>query len=101
MGEVARSGTGNCICSSSRAITLSRHAVPDALKLVSSILNVQLIEAVAFTAMYYGQLTSDNSHICALVKAKKGDNTSLALEIKTPSQSLSDALLEELVSFLT
>lgn len=101
MGEVARSGTGNCVCSASRVITLARHSVPDALKVVSSILNLQLIEAVAFTAMYYGQLASDNSHICALVKAKKGDNTGLALEVKTPSQAVSDALLDELVSFLT
>jgi hypothetical protein len=48
-----------------------------------------------------GQLSTDNSHVCALVKAKKGDNTGLALEIKTPSQSLSDALLDELISYLT
>lgn len=53
-------------------LTVEKQGVADALKLTQSLLNVQLLEAIAFTATYYGQLVTDQSHVAVLVKVHAG-----------------------------
>jgi hypothetical protein len=82
-----------------RRFELQKLAVEDALKMLSPLLNTHLIEAYNFTATYYGQFVVDRAHVCVLVKAKKGD-PAISVEIKTPSQDLSNSLLDELAGVL-
>lgn len=79
----------------SAALTLKRTKVADALRSVTALLNVALVEAVSFTATYYGVSVSNGSSVAVLVKARKGDDSALSVEVKSTSSQLSDALLEE------
>lgn len=80
----------------SKWIKLPKHSITEALELVSLCINVQLVEAVNYTATYYGKLSSDNSDVCVLVKAQKGEKGQISVEIKTISQEISDGLMAEL-----
>jgi hypothetical protein len=62
---------------------------------VASALNVALVEAVNFSATYFGTLRADGSAVAVLVKARKGDESALSVEIKTNSTRVSEGLMEE------
>lgn len=80
----------------SKWIKISKHSLKDALELVSSCLNVELVEAVNYTATYYGKLVVNNSGVFILVKAQKGDEGRISVEIKSVLQAVSDGLMAEL-----
>ncbi len=76
-------------------------SVADALDLVPGALNVAQVEAAAFVAKFYGRIaTGDRSHVLVLVKGKKDAPKSVAVEIKSNKQELSEQLLSELVAAL-
>jgi len=84
----------------SASLTLKKLKVSDALRIVSPTINVALVEAANFAATYYGTLRPDGSPVAVLVKAKKGDDSSLTIEIKSTSTRVSEALMEEVKQVL-
>ena len=73
--------------------------LPEALKAISSVLRVQLVEAANMTATYYGRymlVSPQESHVCVYVKARKDDPTALHVDVKTCFDALSAKLVKEL-----
>jgi len=85
---------------SSQKIHLNKSSVAEALRMVSGVVNVALVEAVSFTATYYGQVCLDNSHVAIMVKAKRDDDTSIWVDIKGANQAWTDGLMKELIASL-
>jgi hypothetical protein len=80
-------------------IELSKLTAQDALKLVSKILNVKLLQAINFTATYYGK-SIQGQHVCLLVKCSKDSQSSFSINIKASTASLAKELLAELTALL-
>jgi len=78
----------------------SKEEISSLLRKIGEVLHVCLIDATNFNAMYYGTLAIDSSHVALLVKCKRDDLSQMKIEIKTPSQSLSNALLDEVAELL-
>ncbi len=80
-------------------ITLNRMNVKEALEAICLCSGVRLVEAINFTATFYGRTLDSTGHICFLVKAPRDSNT-LSLDIKSSKQALSDAMLSVLTKNL-
>jgi len=78
-----------------RRIEIKR-PVRDVLQQVIPTLQVTLVEAVAFVAQYYGHWSPDSSHVVVRVQATKGDNSGVDATVRATSESLAEALFEEL-----
>jgi len=89
----------SCPHTAAKKVALGELSVGDALKNVCPLLNIALVEALNFNAMYYGQLVTDQRHVAVMIKANKNDNSNIQVEIKTASQALSNSLMEEVVSY--
>ena len=76
-------------------ISLKKLRVSEVIRTIPGLLNVSLVEAVNFTATYFGTLATNQTSVAVLVKARKGDDSSVSIEIKTTSSKVSDELLEE------
>ena len=80
-------------------ITLNRMNVKEALEAICLCSGVRLVEAINFTATFYGRTLDSTGHVCFLVKAPRDSNT-LSLDIKSTKQALSDVLLSVLTKNL-
>jgi len=80
-------------------VALTRYSLAEALKQVCAILHVSLVEAVSFVASYYGSL-NPNGYVFVVVKAKKGDESGIDVEVKSDKEGISKGLLDELTAAL-
>ncbi len=90
-----------CVCVYVRAVTrvtLQRMNVKEALQAICVFAGVTLVEAINFTATFYGR-SLHGGHVCLLVKAAR-DSMDLSIDAKCTSQALTDAVLAALVDNL-
>jgi len=80
----------------STTLNLKKNKVNEAIRAITPALNVALVEAVAFTATYFGIMAANQTYVAVLVKARKGDDSSLSVEVKTTSSKYSEELLDEI-----
>jgi hypothetical protein len=73
--------------------------VKAALEAICKVGGVCLIEAINFTATFYGRTFDSKGHVCFLVKAA-ADSQVLSIDVKASSESLADSLLSVLTKNL-
>jgi hypothetical protein len=79
-----------CSFLASNQVALQRMSVKEALQAICVFAGVTLVEAINFTATFYGK-TVHGAHVCLLVKASRESNE-LSFDCKCPSQKLADAV---------
>lgn len=100
--ELASIITGDgCSHLASGRLALQGYTVAEALKAVGPCLGVGLVEAVHFTASYFGRLAMDASPVAVLVKAKKEDPVNINIEVKSCAEVVSLALLAQVTALLS
>jgi len=88
-----------CNSKSNKRIEIKK-PVRDVLQLVIPTLQVHLIDAVAFVAQYFGQWSPDSSPVIVRVQATKGDNSGVDATVRATTDTLAEALFEELATAL-
>ncbi len=101
-GDEGKAATPSALAA--KSITVAK--VTEALPLVEIYGNVKLVSAQNRTAIYYGRTVGDKpQHVVVYVKQKQGASTEdggsvLLVDVKSPKQDLSDALVAEFASLL-
>ncbi len=81
----------------STKLALPGLSIPTALRAVSAVLNVELVMATPGAATYYGKSTRREGQFVAIfVKANKGDQSQVFIELKASDRFLADNVLVEL-----
>jgi len=89
----------NKLYTASQELELGRVEMKEVLRVVvCRVLSVEFVEAQFLSATYYGQMVNDMTHVTVLVKAKKPDDRTVLVEIKTAKLSTSQILVQELAA---
>jgi hypothetical protein len=80
------------------SIKLGAMSVKEALSSICTFAGVSLVEAVNFTATYFGR-TLTNQPVCLLVQASR-DSTDISIDVKSTQQAISDSVLGSLIANL-
>ena len=61
---------------------------------------MKLVQAVFGSATYYGVLAFNQTPVVVLVKAKKGDNSHLGVEVKGINSEVTEGIIEAIADLL-